>query len=84
MQYSFLLWPLEQPYMASPRKPTQLKEFQDVAFEATISTAPAGKIKKVRRSPFAGRSGWRHAALTITLKPNRKSIPNFELSASLW
>jgi hypothetical protein len=49
MQYSFLLWPLEQPYMASPRKPTQLIEFLDVAFEATISSDPVVKSKELWR-----------------------------------
>jgi hypothetical protein len=32
----------------------------------------------------AGRCRWRHTALTITLSPKLKSIPNFVLFASLW
>jgi hypothetical protein len=52
MQHAFFLWPPEELYMASPCKPTQLKEFQDVAFEATISSDPAGKSKEVWRWEF--------------------------------
>jgi hypothetical protein len=46
MQHLFFLWPLEQFHMASPCKPTQLREFHGVAFEAKITTLPTGKSKK--------------------------------------
>lgn len=50
MQHLFFRWPLEPFHMASPCKPTQLREFLGVAFKAKFTTLPAGKSKKEEES----------------------------------
>jgi hypothetical protein len=50
MQHLFFQRPLEPFHMASPCKPTQLREFLGVAFKAKFTTLPAGKSKKEEAS----------------------------------
>src|SRR3984893_5562524 len=59
-KHLFFRWPLEEFHMASPCKPTQLREFQAVAFEAThlynSSREKQGREKKEFRSCRSFRS----------------------------